>query len=125
MPLEPYDVRSLAEAWIEDAHKKRGSRDASFAAFEQLWDLIQCEPEDAWRVIGAIRQMDGSDSVLANLAAGPVESLLAKHGDSFIDRIETLARRDPQFRKLLGAVWRNRISEKVWARMKAVAGPSF
>ena len=87
--------------------------------------MVRCEPEEAWKVIKAIRQANGSDCILGVLAADPLEDLLAEHGDEFIDRVETLARRDVQFRKLLGAVWRNRISDKVWSRVRAVAGPSF
>jgi hypothetical protein len=49
-----------------------------------------------------------------------VEALLAKHGDSFIDRIETQARFDSKFAKLLGGVWKNRMSDANWNRLQAV-----
>jgi hypothetical protein len=45
---------------------------------------------------------------------------LAKHGDSFIDRIETQARFDSKFAKLLGGVWKNRMSDANWNRLQAV-----
>lgn len=66
-----------------------------------------------------------SDRILGILAARPPEDLLAERGDQFIDRVETPSRRDEQFRKLLGAVWRNAISEKNWLRIRAVAGHPF
>jgi hypothetical protein len=69
--------------------------------------------------------MDGSDSILGNLAAGPLEDLLVDHGPEFIDRVEILARQDRQFRRLLGAVWQNAMSDDLWNRVKAVAGPSW
>jgi hypothetical protein len=126
MPLDNGEIRSLSEAWMEyQLHSRERVSEATFWAWQRLDDLVRCEPEEAWKVIEAIRQANGSDRILGILAAGPLEDLLAKHGDQFIDRVETLARRDKQFRKLLGAVWRNAISEKVWLRIRAVAGPSF
>jgi hypothetical protein len=126
MPLHDNEISSLAKAWIEHhLHSKGAVNEATFWAWQRLYELIQSEPEKAWKVIEAIRQANGSDWNLGNLGAGPLEDLLAEHGDEFIDRIESLARQDAQFRKLLGAVWRNTISEKVWSRIRAVAGPSF
>ena len=126
MPLHDNEIRSLADAWIEhDLHSRKTSNEGTFWAWLRLDELVRYEPEEAWRVIQAIRQASGSDMTLANLAAGPLEDLLAKHGDQFIDRVETFARRDAQFRKLLGAVWQNAMSEEIWLRVRAVAGPSF
>jgi Family of unknown function (DUF6869) len=96
-----------------------------FWAFERLSDLVRDDPEDAWKVIEMIRRLDGADRVLANLGAGPLENLLVAHGDEFIDRIECLAKSDEQFRKLLGIVWQNKMSDAIWMRVKAVAAPSW
>jgi hypothetical protein len=63
--------------------------------------------------------------VLANLGAGPLEDLLARHGSEFIEQFETLARQDAEFRRLLGVVWQNNIADDLWLRSKAVAGPSW
>lgn len=117
MPLHDDEIRSLSETWIENQ--------LTFWAWKRLDELTESEPEEAWRVIEAIRHTNGTDFILGNLGAGPLEDLLSDHGDQFIDRVEALALRDAQFRKLLGAVWQNRISEKVWSRIRAVAGPSF
>jgi|HubBroStandDraft_6_1064221.scaffolds.fasta_scaffold204330_4 hypothetical protein len=126
MPLRDDEIRSLAETWIEHQLHNRGlGSEATFWAWERLWELTDSEPEEAWRVIEAIRHANGTDLILGNLGAGPLEDLLSQHGDQFIDRVETLARRDAQFRKLLGAVWQNTMSEEVWSRVRAVAGASF
>jgi hypothetical protein len=78
-------------------------------------------PEDAWKVITAIRKVDSSDVILANLAAGPLEDLLAKHGEQFIDQVERLARRDEEFRYILTGVWgQNRMRKEVWDRLCAI-----
>ena len=65
--------------------------------------------------------LDRSDQLLANLAAGPLEDLLAQHGERFIERVETLARQEPRFRFTLQMVWRNAISAPVWARLRKAA----
>lgn len=126
------DVGELAATWIKLQKAPRDSRqarrdrlDAYFWSFEKLGDLIQKDPDAVWEVIQKIRDLDSTDLILANLAAGPVEDLLVYHGERFIDRVVVRARRDPVFRKLLGAVWRNEIPESVWKKLRAIAGPTF
>lgn len=119
--------RFVAETWIR-LHllpQESDEKDALFWAWEELDGRVRRNPEDAWRVIELIRRLDGSDTMLSNLGAGPLEDLLVHHGPAVIDRIETAARQDPQFRRLLGIVWRNAIREDVWTRVQAVAGPSW
>ena len=126
MPPDLDDMNKIAEAWTEFCRLPEDTleREQRFWSYEQLCELVQNDPETAWRIIQIIRR-EGSDLILSNLAAGPLEDLLVAHGDRFIDRIETLAERDAQFKKLLGATWQNSMSPAVWKRIKAVAGPSW
>lgn len=117
--------QALAEAWLRCNAGKPNEKNPESWASDRMMDLIFGEPETAWQVIDLIWRLDHSDKVLADLAAGPVEDLLARHGEAFIDRITLLARREPTFRKLLGAVWRNSITEPVWEKLKSIAGPTF
>jgi hypothetical protein len=56
--------------------------------------------------------------VLAYLAAGPLEDLLARHPHAFIDRIERLATSDAHFRRAVSGVWGwNSIPSDVRARL--------
>ena len=119
------ELQSLADAWIALQHASKTDRDALFWAFQQLDGLLDNDPDAAWRVIDLIWRSDDSDFMLAQVAAGPLEDLLFRHGPRFIDRITEQARREPVFRKMLGGVWRNAIAEPVWLRLKEVAGPSF
>jgi hypothetical protein len=117
----------LAQDWVKHFYvprKERGRRPYA-QAFERLYELVRDEPEIAWPVIQEIYRIDASDAMLAYLAAGPVEDLLVHHGGEFIDRIESLAKSDPVFRKMLGAVWKSKIAGDIWKRLKAVAGPDF
>jgi len=118
---------ALARDYVKHFHlpKREKERSQYFWAFEKLYDLVQEDPELAWREVQEILRIDSSDAMLAYVAAGPIEDLLVHHGTAFIERIEELAGRDPVFRKMLGAVWRNTISGEVWKRLKAVAGPTF
>lgn len=115
----------LADAWIALQSASKQERDALFWAWETLDVLVDRDPEMAWQVIDLIWRRDKEDMTLANLAAGPVEDLLVRHGAAFIERMYLIARREPVFRKLLGGVWRNSIAEPVWQRLKEIAGPSF
>ena len=126
MTLALDEMNEIAETWIELHRLPENSsgREERSWSHDRLWGLIQDDPEAAWNIILIIRR-EGSDLILSNLAAGPLEDLLVAHGDQFIDRVEALAERDTQFRKLLGATWQNSMPGTLWSRIKAVAGPSW
>ena len=131
-PKQPTDASgqassTLARDYVRHFYLPKREKEGSpyFWAFVKLYDLVRDEPEHAWRTIEEILRMDSCDAMLAYVAAGPVEDLLVHHGAEFIERVEEQAGRDPIFRKMLGAVWRNKISEDIWKRLKAVAGPPF
>jgi len=125
--MNELETNKVAETWIKLHHLPEDSpeREEHFWAYIKLSELCDSEPEICWHVINKIRQLDGSEAILSNLAAGPLEDLLAKHGASFIARIEILAEEDLQFKKLLGAVWQRDMPESIWSRIKAVAAPSW
>jgi len=62
---------------------------------------------------------------MANLAAGPLEDLLAHNGEDVIDEVERLARIDAEFRKCLTGVWQNAMSHELFARVQKAADPNF
>jgi hypothetical protein len=121
------DMDKLVKGWIALQYSEAGSQahKDDLWAFTTLSDLCERSPDLCWEAIGEIRRTDGSDKILANLAAGPLEDLLVQHGHKYIDAIERLAGHDEQFRKMLGAVWQNDIADDVWVRLKRVAGPTF
>jgi hypothetical protein len=127
MMIQQAEVHDIASTWIKFTLSARYSEsyEATFWAFKRLNELISDVPHDAWQVINAIRHFDQSDKIAANLEAGPLEDLLVKHGDEFIGIYEELGKNDEQFRMLLGGVWQNEMSDQIWQRLKAVAGPSW
>ena len=115
------DMEAIAEGWLqENAAANRAEAQPFYDALDRL---VRNEPEMAWNIIQMMVQNAGSDKILANIAAGPVEDVLAKHGHLLIGRIEAAARKEPVFKKMLGGVWRNAMSEDVWSRLQKVAGP--
>jgi hypothetical protein len=78
------------------------------------------EDELLWQFILNTYVRNLSGNVIAILAAGPLEDLLATVGPKYIDRVEQLARRDPKFNWLLGGVWKNNMTDEVWERVQAI-----
>ena len=87
-------------------------------AFEEMEQLIDHNPQDAFEVILEILRITDEEKVLFNLAAGPLESILVKHGKEVIDSIAELAKNNPKFRDLLQGVWGNSIDEMVWKQIE-------
>lgn len=118
---------NLADAWIrfKNLPKESDARVQLEWAWEQLDDLCGTQPDSAWHVIQEIIARDQSDKILADVGAGPFEDLLVHHGARFIDKVESCARSNPAFRRMLGVVWKNAIPDDVWNRLKAIAPPSW
>jgi hypothetical protein len=115
------ELASLADAWISYRHSPEGSAEREkYSWATDLYDLEYHEPETLWLLILEIHRRDKSVAVQQVLSAGPIENLLAIHGESFIERVEAEARKDPAFAKVLGGVWKNRMSDAIWARLQAV-----
>ena len=56
----------------------------------------------------------------AQIAAGPLEDLIAQHGPALIDEIEVLATRAPRFAYALTGVWpQGNQASLLWARVEA------
>jgi hypothetical protein len=115
------ELTILARDWIRYYRAEKGSPEREAAAWAtDLYELECHDPESLWLPILAIHAKDQSPCIQQGLSAGPVEELLAKHGENFIERMEIEARRDPMFAKLLGGVWKNSMRDDVWRRLQTV-----
>ncbi len=126
-------LQRIAEGWLNyqraaqfgpEGVVKMPVSDELFEFVEQVDELVRKEPEVAWVTIQLIFVGCKNDIERACLAAGPLEDLLAKHGLMFIDRVETVAASNPDFRELLAGVWRNTIAAPVWERLQQALGGS-
>lgn len=114
-------IAELAEAWIRYWRAAENSPEREdFNLAMKFQDIEYHKPEILWAMILAIHTRDQSAHVDQVLSAGPLENLLALHGEHFIDRVESEAKTDPSFASLLGGVWKNRMSEAVWQRVQTV-----
>jgi hypothetical protein len=77
--------------------------------------------EAQWRFIEAVFRL-GNDEAMGHLAGGPVEHFLSKHGGTYIERFETLARTDPRFARMLTGCYKHMMSDTVWDRICAARG---
>ncbi|WP_158748396.1 DUF6869 domain-containing protein [Acidobacterium sp. S8] len=119
--MNQIEIVSLAQDWIKYWHAPEGSSDRKlYADATDLYELQHNDPETFWALILEIHRRDQSITIQQVLSAGPVEDLLAQHGDAFIERVEAEARKDPQFAKLLGGVWQNMMSDTIWNRVQSV-----
>ena len=117
------EMRDLAARWA-------ASRGHDPDAWDQLDRLVLDDPAAAFRTIEEIHHLICSAEprdleAWGLLAAGPLENVLAEHGDSVIDLTEALARSDPEFCKLIAGVWQNSITDDVFARVQRVADPTY
>jgi hypothetical protein len=117
------DNIQLRDAWIAVHYAENGTaeHDALFWAWQRVNKLCTEEPEEALEFVLAVLAHDRSPRILSNLAAGPMEDLLARHPHRMIEAVEAAARRNPQFASLLGGVWQNAIPDDIFNRVRALA----
>ena len=121
--MDEPNLDRIVSAWIAGQQAKRGSpeSESNWWAISEVSDwALTGEGDRLWEFILAAYKRDLPDKVVAVLAAGPLEDLLAKQGAEFIDRVEELARKDPKFNYLLGGVWRSNMTAQVWQRVQSI-----
>src|SRR5262249_29793809 len=118
----PRTTVEIAEAWIRLMKADEGSSEeaANDWAFSLVHDMIDDDPQQGSSMILEILRRDDSVAIMEVLSAGPLEDLLVEHGAAFIDRVETEARLNPVFARLLGGVWKRQMTDEIWARVQAV-----
>ena len=115
--------KEIAEAWLTNCRSAiaYGSdsvqADGSFWAYEELDKLCSTDPGRAVEIVRLIAQQWPEDRVMFNLAAGPLEDLLVRHGPEVIDQIEKLANDFDYFLFLVSGVWVDRMSPDTQARV--------
>jgi len=117
------DIRRLARDWI-------AARGEYSDAWEALDGLIQSEPKTAFRVIEEIHFHIASAEpvdyeLMANLAAGPLETLLGNKGEEVISSVLALAKSDAEFRKCLAGVWQHGMSDDLYAQIRRACDHNF
>lgn len=109
--MKQFSVEQVVGDWL--AASGKSGRDSTMAM------PVGFAPEIAWKAIQQLSALELSDEQKALLAAGPLESLLFHHGQSFIDRVEEAARSSERFNHLLGGVWQGGMRKDIWRRVEA------
>jgi hypothetical protein len=111
--MKETEIWQIAIDWIRYYSASKNSQeqfDTAWATTKQLDLSLDEQYEDLWKLILVIHSLDKSPKIMQVLSAGPIEDLLGKSGEQFIDRVEIMARFDPSFAKVLGGVWQNGMS---------------
>src|ERR1051325_2178715 len=95
-----------------------GGDTPSFWAWEEVTELIGTDPERAWRLTVQLVRQSNNDLVLAAVAAGPLEDLLAWSGAQFIDRAEALVLSELKFREALTMIYTSRLEPEIRRRVE-------
>jgi hypothetical protein len=94
-------------------------------AAEQLRDLLDVHPAEAWRLTLGLIERAESNEALAFVAAGPLEDLIREHGGAFADRIVAEAHTNERLRKALNYAWGwDDVSEYVRSRLVPLLDPT-
>ncbi len=119
------DPKLHARAHLKD-WKHAYLADASSDAFLDLDEAIDAlAADDPRAMLEAMAEFlaEGQDQTLvAYMAAGPLEDLLGAHGAALIEDVERLSRENAAFQHALGGVWQNDMSDEIWERVLK-AGP--
>ena len=116
--LRASDWDAFARSWLAEL---RGGPTDSEADVGQSVVMMNftARPEQQWQfILAAIHH--ASDVELGHIAAGPVEHLLGKHGENYIEKVEQRAEADPKFARMLAGVWKYMMTDEVWARVEAL-----
>lgn len=124
----PEDVRTveaLVDLWLADNAEEPEGEDFPWSVL-CVFELREY-PEVLWTFIR--KALTGATTIwqVVMLAAGPLEDLVAEHGDEFIDRIEREARHSARFRFALTGVWpqQGEGNTVLWSRIEKARAPAM
>ena len=95
----------LVDNWIRYHVEGCKASGPFYSAWIEVDEFLRRDSEAGWRLTLELVVAAPDDQILANVAAGPLEDLLTREPDRFVDRVELEARRDPRFRRCLTGVW--------------------
>lgn len=119
LPLERFAARFLSYLRAGDGENVPIDHpdEWTWALFD---DLVHLHPDLGLAATRVALAACESPEDVANVAAGPLEGLIAEHGPALIDQIEALAETAPRFAYALTGVWRQGNSGSLlWARVEA------
>ena len=120
------NLESLVDIWITGIESGPDSEyvQENWSVFERVL-LMNGKPNELWQFIVMVYPRLNSQRNKAVFAAGPLEDLVSTHGEQYLGKIEELARKDEEFRYLLGGVWQANTPAHIWSRFEKIRGKSW
>jgi len=116
--MEKEELNEWVNAYIEVHETGNSSNEHHdcYWAIEKFADMEMDHPDLNWAAMLQILSLTTSDSVIENLAHGPLEELVELHGVEYIGRIEKAAQTNLNFRVLLRELI-DTTDKNIWSRI--------
>ena len=116
--LNASDWDAFAQSWIAELRGTPSDSEDDVGQSVVMMNFT-ARPDHQWQfILAAITH--AWDDELGHIAAGPIEHLLGKHGEKYIEKVEQRAEADPKFARMLAGVWKYMMTDEVWARVEAL-----
>lgn len=121
------EIDNIVEGWVKytSLDSKSPFRAHYEWADDAVLDLILADAKKGFEIVKALLDQADNEWLIANIAAGPLETLLSNHGETIIDAVERESLSNEKFRHLLGGVWRCGMSDEVWQRFQKIDKPTW
>ena len=113
------DVKNLTSKEISDLGKTQEKKKL-FWAVSELMDISLSAPEECWNICLDIIKKTNNEYVLANVGAGPIETILCNFPDVTICLIEKEISKNEKLKQTLANVWKSNMPDSVWNRLQSV-----
>ncbi|HEX2752272.1 MAG TPA: hypothetical protein VHP34_04035 [Alphaproteobacteria bacterium] len=112
--------KRLVKPWVDLQRLPQNSAEAEELTWVlmEVGELIQWQPTEGFSFILEVLKQTDDEWVLTNLAAGPLESLLAIHPKEGLALVEREIPRNPKLKRILEGVWQNLMPEETWQRLQ-------
>jgi len=116
--MEMEDLNEWVNAYIEvhESGNSANEHHECYWAIEQFADMEMERPDLNWAAMLQIVSIATADSVIHNLAQGPLEELVELHSAKYIDKIEKAAQTNLNFRLLLRELLET-TDKPIWTRI--------
>lgn len=116
--MEMEELNAWVDAYIEVHESGNASNEnhPCYWAIEKFADMEMEHPDLNWAAMLQVISLSTAADVIAHLAAGPLEELVELHGVEYIDRIETTAQSNLNFRVLLRELIET-TDKNIWSRI--------
>jgi hypothetical protein len=120
------ELLHIAHQWIAFQHSFDISQSSPETkglewTYDAVCEMLEGDPEDAWKLILMIHGLDQSECVNQILSAGPFEDFMEINGPAYIDRVEAEVQRDKSFARIVAGIYQGKIKDEIWQRLQPLA----